>query len=113
MAIMVAVAIPAMASTASSQTRRYENRNERRVYQTNRYNNRSNQNRYGYSEPNVYDKHRKAVNIGVGTGVGAIIGALLGGKKGALVGGAAGAVGGYVVTKKQAPRNPNHYQYRY
>jgi len=104
MAIMLAVAIPALSGTASGQTRRYDNN---RTRYTNRDQNRRGV--YGYEQPNVYDRHRKAINIGVATGVGALIGALIGGKKGALIGGAAGVAGGYIVTKKQAPRN---YVYR-
>ena len=95
MAIMLAVAIPAMAGTASAQTRRYNNRTQTR------YND-------GYKQPNVYDRHRQAINIGVATGAGALLGALLGGKKGALIGGAAGVAGGYIITKKQQPRNYNY-----
>ncbi|MGE3467594.1 MAG: hypothetical protein AB7J13_11750 [Pyrinomonadaceae bacterium] len=60
---------------------------------------------YGYEEPNVYDRHRKAINIGVATGAGAILGAMIGGKKGALIGAAAGVAGGAIFTKVQKPRN--------
>lgn len=69
---------------------------------------------YDYGQPSVYDRHRKAINITIATGAGAIIGALLGGKKGALIGAGAGAATGYVITKKQHPRNPNNvYYYNY
>lgn len=60
-------------------------------------------------KPNVYDRHRKAMNIAIATGAGAIIGALLGGKKGALIGAGAGVAAGAIITKKQAPRN--YYRY--
>ncbi len=83
MAIMLAVTIPALTSTASAQTRGY----------------------YGYGQPNVYDRHRKAINLGAGTVAGMLIGGLIGGRKGALIGAGAGAIGGVIVTKKQAPRN--------
>lgn len=65
---------------------------------------------YGYGQPSVYDRHRKAVNIGVGTGAGALLGALIGGGKGAVIGAAAGAAGGAIVTNRQSPRN--YYRYR-
>lgn len=64
---------------------------------------------YGVKKPNVYQRHRKAMNVAIATGAGAILGALLGGKKGALIGAGAGAVGGLVITKKQAPKN--YYRY--
>ena len=112
---MLAVSLPMLAGSASAQRRtnynqdRYsrEYRNNQRVYQ-------NSQQYYGYDydEPSTYDKHRKAVNLAVGTGVGAIIGALIGGKKGALIGGAAGLAGGAIVTAKQKPRNPNSEDYQ-
>ncbi|CAN5138079.1 hypothetical protein BH20ACI2_BH20ACI2_26420 [soil metagenome] len=126
---MLAVSLPMLAGSASAQRRtnfnqdRYsrENRNNQRNYQK-RNNQRNYQNEqqsnqqyygYGYEEPSTYDKHRKAVNLTVGTGVGAIIGALIGGKKGALIGGAAGLAGGAAVTAKQKPRNPYNNPYNY
>jgi hypothetical protein len=99
MMAMLAVSIPMLAGTASAQ-RRYDGRR----YSQQNYD-------YGYQQPNVYDKHRKAVNIAAGTVAGALLGALLGGKKGALIGAGVGAVGGIVVTKKQAPRNYSRYRY--
>jgi len=98
MAIMLAAAIPAMTSTASAQTRGYYG-NDGQSYDYNYDQN------YGYKQPTVYDRHRKAINIGVATGAGAIIGAIIGGRKGALIGAGAGALGGVIVTKKQRPRN--------
>ena len=97
MAIMLAIAIPAMTSTASAQTRGYYG-NDGRYYD---YNDQYND----YNRSRVYDQHRKAINIGAATGVGAIIGALIGGRRGALIGAGAGAIGGAIVTKKQRPRN--------
>jgi hypothetical protein len=64
---------------------------------------------YGSNQPGVYDRHRKAVNIGVGTVAGAAVGAAVGGRKGAIMGAAAGAIGGAIVTAKQRPRN--YYPY--
>lgn len=81
----------------NSQNVRYYN-DEREYNDGNYYNN-------GVKRPNVYDRHRKAVNLAVGAGGGALLGALIGGKKGALIGGAAGLAGGAIVTKKQRPRN--------
>ncbi len=114
MTAMIAVAIPAFAGSASAQTRRNYNRTrETRNYDRNNRNYDQNYPIYDQNQPNVYDRHRKAINIGVATGVGAIIGALIGGKKGALIGAGAGALGGVVVTAKQAPRNNTRYPYRY
>ncbi len=90
MAIMMAVAIPALAETASAQTTRYY---------------RSNGRTYTYKKPNVYRRHRKAFNIGIGTGIGALVGGLLGGRKGVVIGGLAGAGGGALFTHKQRPKN--------
>lgn len=64
---------------------------------------------YEVRQPNVYDRHRKAINLAIGAGAGATVGAMIGGKKGALVGAAAGIVGGAIVTKKQQPRNYPRY----
>ena len=93
MAIMFAVTIPAFAGTASAQ-RRDNDRNRRYSRDNNRYNNdRNYDNRtydntnyndqyyeddyyydqYGNKKPNVYDRHRKAINLGVATGAGAVI----------------------------------------
>ena len=112
---MLAISLPMLAGSASAQRRtsynqgRYarEYRNDQRVYQ-----NGQAYYEYGSEQPSTYDKHRKAVNLTVGTGVGAIIGALIGGKKGALIGGAAGLAGGAIVTAKQKPRNPNSEDYQ-
>src|SRR6266567_6861629 len=92
MAIMLAAAIPAMTSTALAQSGGYYG-NDGRYYS---YNDQYN----GYDQQRVYDRHRKAINIGVATGTGAILGALFGGRKGAVIGAAAGAATGYVVTKR-------------
>jgi len=61
-------------------------------------------------KPGFYRRHRKLVNIGVGTGAGALVGGLLGGRKGALIGGLAGAGGGALVTHKQKSK---HYTRRW
>ena len=91
MAIMMAVAVPVFGTSASGQTRRYYN-SRTRSYTT-------------YKRPNVFRRHRKAFNIGIGTGVGALVGGLIGGKKGLVIGGLAGAGGGALVTHKQKPKN--------
>jgi uncharacterized protein YcfJ len=94
MFFLLAVGLPfATASTADAQTRRVRHR--RTTY-------------YYYKKPNFYRRHRKAVNIGVGTGVGALVGGLLGGRKGLVIGSLAGAGGGYLVTKKQ--RSKHYYR---
>lgn len=56
-----------------------------------RYNRNKSYKSYKHKEKSTYEKHRNAINIGVGTGAGALIGALLGGKKGALIGAGVGA----------------------
>jgi len=81
---MLALSVPMLSGTAQAQV--YNPYNRSRVSR-------------------VYDRHRQAVNIGGGALAGALLGALLGGKKGALLGTAIGAAGGYVGTRKQAPRN--------
>jgi outer membrane lipoprotein SlyB len=105
MTAVLAMTIPALSTSASAQTRRYYNNTRTSRYYspgtTTRY--------YTNGQPNVYDRHRKAINIAAATGVGAILGALFGGRKGAVIGAAAGAVGGVIVTKKQSPRN--YYRY--
>ena len=127
MIIMVAATVPMLSATVDAQTRCNTNRRTSRIY--NNYENRGYEqgyntygtrvydqgyntgyNTYGYGQPNVYARHRKAMNIGIGAGAGALLGALIGGGKGALIGAAAGAGGGYVVTQKQSPRN--YYRYR-
>ena len=118
--LMVGVPVMASAQTRSCNdnnrrarnTRSYYNENAR--YNDSRYNDgyyddNENYDNNGYKQPNVYDRHRKAINIAVATGAGAVLGALLGGKKGALIGAAAGVAGGAIVTAKQKPRN--YYRY--
>ena len=98
MFLMLAVMVPiATSSTAMAQTRRvYSTR-------THRY--------YYYKKPNYYRRHRKLVNIAAGTAAGAVLGGLIGGRRGAGIGALAGAGGGYLVTKKQKPKN--YYRRRY
>ena len=132
MSIMMVAGISVLAITASAQTRycnaniednRHDNglhkgwyKNKKRgnrEYRDANYSDRYNDNsyyNYDNGRPNVYQRHRKAMNIGIGTGAGAVIGSLIGGKKGALIGAAAGAGGGYIVTKVQKPQN--YYRYR-
>ena len=114
MAVMLTVAIPAMGITSVAQTRSCNSNNRQYRETSNSYSNDgyySNEG-YGYEDvqyrngqPNVYDRHRKAINIGSGAAAGAILGAIFGGRKGALIGAAVGAAGGAVVTSKQRPRN--------
>lgn len=91
MLTMLAVMLPLAATSADAQTRRYYN-SRTRTYTT-------------YRRPNVYQRHRKLFNIGIGSGVGLLFGGLLGGRKGAAIGALAGAGGGYLVTKKQRSKN--------
>jgi uncharacterized protein YcfJ len=90
MVAMMAIVIPFTATSANAQTRRY------------------------YKPKSTYQKHKKLIDIGVGTAAGAIIGALIGGKKGALIGTAAGAGGGllytYVINPKTKKRERVYYR---
>lgn len=88
---MFSVMIPALAVDSQAQTRRYYTSRSSRVVKVKR--------------PNVYRRHRKAFNIGIGTGIGMLVGGLLGGKKGVVIGGLAGAGGGALFTHKQRPKN--------
>lgn len=119
--MMSAVLMLGIPAAASAQTRYCNTRQSRnvRTYNDGRYYNNGYNNGYytndGYStgvkKPNVYQRHRKAFNLAIGTGAGALLGALVGGRKGALIGGAAGLAGGAIVTAKQKPKN--YYRYRY
>ena len=64
---------------------------------------------YLCKKPNFYRRHRKAINIGAGAVAGAVVGGLIGGKRGAGIGALGGAGGGYLVTKKQRPKNYVRY----
>jgi hypothetical protein len=96
MAVMMAVAIPSLAGSASAQTRY-------RTYST-----------YSttYQRPSFYRRHRNLVNVGIGTGAGALIGALIGGGRGAAIGALAGGGGGALYTYKIRPKQPRYYYYR-
>ena len=122
---MFAVMMPIAATTATAQTRSCNSNNRsyssregrgsynesRQSYDDSDYYDNSNYNEpyYGNGQPNVYNRHRKAINIGVATGAGAIIGALIGGRRGALIGAGAGVAAGAIVTAKQRPRNYVRY----
>lgn len=95
---MMAVMVPLFATSAMSQTRYYNSRTG--TYTT-------------VKRPNVYRRHRKAFNIGIGTGIGALVGGLVGGKKGLVIGALAGAGGGALVTHKQRPKNYTRYYRTY
>ena len=92
MAAVVGVMLPfASATPVDAQTRYYYNARTGTVTKLKR--------------PNVYRRHRKAFNIGIGTVAGAVIGGLVGGKKGALIGGLGGAGGGALFTHFPKPKN--------
>ena len=93
---MFAVMMPLM---ANAQTKRNYRNNRTYSSQT-------------YKKPNVYQRHRNLINIGVGTGAGALLGALIGGKKGALIGAAAGAGGSALYTYKINPKTKKYYRVR-
>jgi hypothetical protein len=95
---MLAITVPMMSVSADAQTRRY-------------YASRTTTT--AVKRPNVYRRHRKAFNIGIGTGIGMLVGGLLGGGKGVVIGGLAGAGGGALFTHKQRPKNYVRYYRRY
>ena len=99
MMTMMAVSVPLFAQSASAQTRRY-------------YTTRTTSATV-YKRPNIYRRHRKAFNIGIGTGIGMLVGGLIGGRKGVLIGGLGGAGGGALVTHYQRPKNYTRYYRRY
>lgn len=97
---------------------RYERRSGNGRYRDARYQNDRYYGNDGYydndgyyygKQPNVYDRHRKAINLSVGTAAGAAVGAAVGGKKGALIGAGIGLATGAIVTAKQKPRNYPRY----
>ena len=98
MVTMLGVMVPLATTEVAAQTRYYNSRT--RTYTT-------------VKRPNIYRRHRKAFNLGIGTGVGALVGGLLGGKKGLVIGGLAGAGGGALFTHKQRPKNYTRYYRRY
>lgn len=96
---MLAVMVPlASATSVSAQTRYYNSR-------TGRY--------YTVKKPNFYRRHRKFINIAASTGAGMLLGGLLGGRKGVAIGAMAGAGGGYLLTRKQRPKNYVRYYRNY
>lgn len=97
---IMAIAIPMLSSTASAQTGCYENRYGELVCDE-------------YKKPNVYERHRNIINIGIGTGAGALLGGLLGGKKGALIGAAVGAGGSALYTYKINPKTKKYERVYY
>ncbi len=113
-ASILAVMTPMAATSTVAQTRYIDRSDSRysRQYRTRNVQRRNyNEGYYGgeYRQPNVYDRHRKAMNLGIGAAAGAIIGGLIGGKKGALIGAGVGVAGGAIVTAKQKPRNYPRY----
>ena len=90
MAVMLTAIVPTLATTSVSAQTRYYTTDRRYVT---------------YKRPNVYRRHRRAFNVGIGTGLGALVGGLIGGRKGVVIGGLAGAGGGALFTHKQRPKN--------
>lgn len=88
MMAMMAVIIPFASTTANAQTRRT------------------------YKKPNIYQRHRNVINLGIGTAAGAILGGLIGGKKGALIGAGAGLGGSALYTYKINPKTKRYYRVR-
>jgi hypothetical protein len=86
MMAVLAVTIPLAAGTANAQTKCYD------------------------KKPNIYQRHRNLINIGIGTAAGEIIGGLVGGKKGAAIGALAGAGGSALYTYKINPKKKRYYR---
>jgi outer membrane lipoprotein SlyB len=97
MVAMVAIMIPFMSVSADAQTRRSV-RSSRTYSSSN------------YDRPNFYQRHRNAINVGIGGVAGAVLGGLIGGKKGALIGTAAGAGGAALYTYKLNPKTKKYYR---
>lgn len=95
MMAMMAVMLPLAANAQTRNSRNYRSR----TYTTRTY-----------DRPNVYQRHRNLINVGIGTGAGALLGALIGGKKGALIGTAIGAGGSALYTYKINPKNGRRYR---
>ena len=95
MMAMLAVMLPLAANAQTRNSRRYSTR----TYTSD-----------VYKRPNVYQRHRNLLNIGIGTGAGALIGALIGGGKGAAIGTAIGAGGSALYTYKINPKNGRRYR---
>ena len=105
MTAILAIAVPTFAQTRYCNDNRRSRQASTRYYTEQGYYNQQEYYNSGYGEPSVYDRHRKAFNLAIGTGAGALLGALIGGRKGALIGAGAGLAGGAIVTAKQSPRN--------
>ncbi len=68
------------------------------------------QTRRTYKKPNIYQRHRNVINIGIGTAAGALLGGIIGGKKGAGIGALAGAGGSALYTYKINPKTKRYYR---
>ncbi len=66
---------------------------------------------YPYKRPNIYQRHRNIINVGIGTAAGAILGGIFGGKKGAAIGALGGAGGGALYTYKIRPKRTYYRGY--
>ena len=102
MALMMGIGIPFIAETSTTTA-------SAQIMTRTRYYRDSRGRLVAVRRPGIYRRHRKAINIGVGTLGGAVVGGLLGGRKGALIGGLAGAGTGALVTHKQRSK---HYTRR-
>ena len=60
---------------------------------------------YNYRRPSFYQRHKHAIDVGIGTGAGALIGGIARGGRGAgigaLIGAGSGALFTYVLDKKK------------
>ena len=95
---MMAILVPL---TANAQTKRKKYYRER-TQTTRQYRERR---QYRRQNQNIYQRHRNAINIGIGGAAGAIVGGIIGGKRGALIGAGVGAGSGAAYTYGINPKN--------
>ena len=118
LAILVSVIVLSMAALpAAAQTRcrrtnaqttysRYDNRYDRSNYDPRydqsvyRNDQAIYQDRYGYDNRSVWQKHRDKLTTAGGAVAGALLGGMVGGKKGAIIGAVTGGAGAALYTYK-------------
>lgn len=116
MASTLAVVIPFSAATAEAQTRSctcrtVSHRTVSRRASTARSSRTAYANAYNeVKRPNIYERHRRLFNTGIGAGVGALVGGLIGGRRGAGWGLLAGGGGSQIFTHYQKPKNYTRYR---
>ena len=101
-----AVNCPRHRRSRAAVSRSYQNYRYARNYRNYRYvEPRYGAARYAYRRPSFYQRHKHAIDVGIGTGAGALIGGIARGGKGAgigaLIGAGSGALYTYVLDKKK------------